>query len=158
MLKPQSSDDGRSSLLRHAVSCLNRQPYFRQKLHQKLLQRAQKLKIGQAEEIIKAILDDLQASGYLNDEYLAGAFVRRQLSKGYGPQLITLKLRSFNLSSQVLSSALAEAGPEAQLEAVKKYLRKYSHLDKYQLTHKLYQRGFAGSVINKLFDSRYTED
>jgi SOS response regulatory protein OraA/RecX len=158
---PESSlpSDIRASLIKYAAFCLSRRPYFRETLRQKLVLRSKKLKFYDSTPIIIAILDDLQKSGYLNDSYLAGAFVRRQLGKGYGPRIISLKLGRLHLDKNTVDIALdEEATPGQQIETLKKYSAKYGSLDRRKLISRLYSRGFTSSVINKVFDSEYIED
>lgn len=158
MLEPPSPSDIRSSLVKYATFCLSRRPYFAEVLHQKLIQRAKKLKFDNFTTIIKEILEDIKKAGFLDDIYLAQAYARRQLEKCYGPRVISLKLGRMKLNRDTIDIALEEAGIEKQLEAIKKYSLKYPKLDKYRLTNKLYGRGFSGQAIRKLFDVEYLGD
>lgn len=158
MLEPPSQSDIRASLIKYAAFCLNRRPYFRETLRQKLVLRSKKLNFEDVTGVISAILVDLKKSGYLDDPYLAQAFARRQLDKGYGPRIISLKLRRMKLDQSVIDQAMEEADIKKQLESIKKYAKKYEKLDKYKLTHRLYARGFSSSAINKLFDVESFED
>lgn len=158
MPEPQSPSDKRSNLIKYAAFCLNRRPYFREVLRQKLVQRAKKLKLSNTSSVILEILNDLQKNGYLDDQYLAEAFARRQLSKCYGPKIISLKLHHLKLGNDVINQALDEADIEKQIEAIKRYISKNNRQDKYKLISKLYSRGFNSSVINKVFDVEYLED
>jgi len=153
-----SKNEVRAGLIKYAAFCLSRRPYFRETLRQKLVLRSRKLKFADATQVISDILNDLKKSGYLDDSYLASAFSRRQLGKGYGPKIISLKLKRLGLDQSVIDSALKEADIEKQLEAIRKYAGKYAKLDKFRLTSRLYSRGFSASAINKLFDSGYIED
>lgn len=155
MLEPSSPSDIRASLIKYAAFCLSRRPYFKDTLRQKLILRSKKLKFENATAVISSILEDLKKNGYLDDQYLAQAFARRQLGKAYGPRIIILKLQRLQLDQSTINLALEEADTEKQLESIKKYANKYSKLDKYQLTSRLYARGFGSSVINKLFDVEY---
>lgn len=157
-MEPLSVDNSRSILIKYATYCLNRKPYFRDTLRQKLIQRAKKLKLEDTSEAIIGILNNLQKSGYLEDSYLAQAFVRRQLDKGYGPKIISLKLHRLHLSQKSISEIIIGISNSDQLDAIKKYSAKYPNLDRYKLTQKLYSRGFQSSQINKLFDVEYSED
>lgn len=94
----------------------------------------------------------------MDDPYLAQAFARRQLAKGYGPKIISLKLSRMKLDRSVIDFALEEADIDKQIEAIKKYAQKYSKLDRYHLISRLYARGFGSLAINKIFDSYYSED
>ena len=145
--------DIRSGLVKYASLILNQRPYFRHKLKVKLLLRAKKLNYLEAGPVIDSILDDLQKSGYLNDSYLAAAFVRRQLTKGYGPRLIKIKMAQLRLDKTAITLALeTEADKKAQLESAKNYLAKKGALDRRKLIQMLYQRGFDSQIINNLFD------
>lgn len=152
------TDNPRTSLIKYAALCLNKRPYFRDTLGLKLIQRAKKLKLENTGEIIAEILDDLEKSGYLDDGYLAEAYVRRQLARGYGPKIISLKLRLLHLSQNSISEIITGISNSDQLDAIKKYSEKYPNLDRYKLTQKLYSRGFQSSQINKLFDVECSED
>lgn len=158
MQEQKSPSEIRSSLIKYAAFCLSRQPYFYSRLQQKLVIRAQKLKFADSVSIISDILSDLQKSGYLDDVYLAGSFVRGQLEKYNGVRAIRFKLKQFNLDETVITKALEEATEEKQIEIAQKYIQKYSKLDPRKVKSKLYQRGFPSEIINKVFDSRYNED
>lgn len=153
-----SESEVRAGLIKYAAFCLSRRPYFRETLRQKLVLRSKKLKLNNSTSVILEILGDLKKSGYLDDTYLAQAYARRQLDKGYGPRIISLKLRRLMLDQAVIALALEEADEEKQTASIRKFASKYRMLDKYKLTSKLYARGFGGSVINKLFDSESFED
>ena len=147
------NSDSRAGLVKYASFILNQRPYFRHKLKVKLLLRAKKLNYLEAGPVIESILDDLQKSGYLNDSYLAAAFVRRQMVKGYGPRIIKIKLIQLRLDKTAISLALeTEADKKAQLEAAKKYLAKKRAMDRRKSVQVLYQRGFDSQIINNLFD------
>ena len=158
MPEPPSKNEVRAGLIKYAAFCLNRRPYFQETLRQKLVLRSQKLKLKDTTKVISSILKDLKKAGFLDDPYLASAFARRQLGKCYGPKIINLKLKRLGLDQSVIDLALKEADIEKQLEAIKKYAKKYGKLDKFQLTSRLYSRGFSSQAINKLFDSEYNED
>lgn len=155
----------RSSLLKYAANILSRRPYFRHALKTKLILRAQKYDVHrqggaiQILPIVDSIIDDLAKSGYLDDVYLAEAFVRRQLSKGYGPRLIGLKLNALQLGRDAINQAIeTEATPENQISAMKRFAAKYRHLDHRKVITKLYLRGFDTRYINKLFDGTVIDD
>lgn len=157
MPEPLSPSDIRASLIKYAAFCLSRRPYFEETIRQKLILRSKKLKFEDSSPVIADILKDLKKSGYLDDIYLAQAFVRRQLDKCYGPRIISLKLGRMKLDRDTISLALEEADTQKQIEAIKKFALKYRQLDKYKLTSKLYARGFSSTIINKLFDVEYLE-
>lgn len=148
----------RSGLIKYAAFCLSRRPYFEETIRHKLSLRSKKLGYGHAKKVIDSIIKNLKKGGYLDDLYLAQAFVRRQLSKGYGPKIIILKLRQLNLNEDMLNLALQEADMENQVSAIDKYAKKYNKLDRRKLISRLFSRGFSLASINKLFDSGCIED
>ena len=151
---PSQSSDLRENLVKYAAFILNRRPYFRHTLHHKLVQRCLKLEINDFESVVNSLLDELSASGYLNDSYLAQAFVRRQLNKGYGPRLIRYKLQQLKLSSDAIAHALdSEADSEALQRAAQSFLKRKHYKDHRKASHSLYQRGFDNITIRRLFDS-----
>lgn len=158
MPEPQSPSDIRASLIKYAAFCLSRRPYFQETLRQKLISRSIKLEFVDYHNVVEDILKDLKKSGYLDDEYLASAFVRRQLSKYYGPRVISLKLKRLQLDNEAISKALSEIDQESESASMAKYISKYPKLDKYKLRSKLFSRGYSTVAINNLFDSEYFDD
>ena len=155
---PESSQKSnqRSSLVKYASRILSSRPYFRFKLRDKLFLRAQKLAFENPDDIIDSILDDLAKSGYLDDQYLAEAYVRRQLSKGYGPKIISLKLKFLGLDRETISRCLeSEVTEESEISSIKKYCQKYPRLDQRKLISKLYFRGYSGQLIKKVLQYNY---
>lgn len=153
------SNDNRLRLIKYAAFCLNRKPYFTESLRQKLVLRSKKLNLGDTSETINGILADLGRSGYLDDSYLAGAYVRRQLSKGHGPRMIRMKLSFLKLDSAIIETALeTDCSESQQVEAIRKYLRRYSRLDQRKIISRLYSRGFSSCSINKVFDAEHIEE
>ncbi len=135
--------DPRASLVKYAANILSRRPYFSHQLRIKLVQRSQKFSEKDCSKTIDKIVDDLSGSGYLDDIYLAQAFVRRQLGKGYGPKIINYKLKVLGLSSEGIKSALkSEATEEALEKAKSKATSKVKDSDSRKIQFKLYQRGF----------------
>jgi len=158
---PESSQksDLRQSLIKYAGRILVARPYFRFKLREKLFQRAQKLGFADSGSVIDSIIDDLAKSGYLDDSYLSESYVRRQLSKGYGPKIISLKLLALGLDRETVSLALkSSASEEAEIASIRQYSQKYARLDRRKLIGKLYFRGYSGPIIKKVFDGDYLED
>ncbi len=158
---PESSQKSkiRSALLRYAARILSARPYFRTKLKDKLFQRAESQGFENSGALIDEILADLAGSGYLDDRYLAEAYIRRQLGKGYGPKIIALKLKYLGLDPGLVTSTLkAEAGQEAEMASIRKYSAKFPRLDRRKLISKLYQRGYLSLTIQKAFDGDWLED
>jgi SOS response regulatory protein OraA/RecX len=159
MLESSQKSSQRSPLLKYATRLLSSRPYFRSQLHAKLSLRAQTLSFEDAGSVIEAILEDLSRSGYLDDQYLAQAYVRRQLSKGYGPKVIAFKLKYLGLAPEITAAAIqSEASQEAELLSLKRYCRKFPRLERQKLISKLYYRGYLGPSIKKAFDGDWLAD
>lgn len=158
---PESSpkSDLRRSLIRYASLILSRRPYFKFKLREKLFLRAEKLGFTQPAETIDSIVEDLAQSGYLDDLYLAEAYVRRQLAKGYGPKVIILKLKYLGLDRETsLQAVKSEVTEEAEMSSLQKYSRKFASQDRRKVISKLYSRGYNPTLIQKVFDGDWLED
>ena len=156
---PSQSSDLRANLVKYAAFILNQRPYFRHKLREKLILRCKKLEAKDYLSEVEGVLDDLAKSGYLNDTYLAEAFVRRQLAKGYGPRFITLKLQALRLTKDTISLASESQAPiSAQLASARSYLAKKRFSDPRKAAFSVYRRGFDSRVTQKLFDSELPED
>ena len=159
MPESNQKSEARRLLLRYATLILSGRPYFRYKLREKLFLRAEKLSLEDPGSTIDSILEDLGQSGYLNDKYLAEAYVRRQLAKGYGPKIISLKLKYLGLGTDLIKESLkSEASEENEIASIRKYTSKYPRLDPRKLISKLYSRGYSSQVIKNAFDSSYIED
>lgn len=156
MLESNQKDELRSSLVKYAGRVLLLRPYFKLKLKEKLLARAHKLGPNDSEGLVESILSDLEKSGYLNDAYLAGAYVRRELSKGYGSRIIALKMKYLGLDQKTISDAInSEADEDAELQSLERYSLKFPSLDKRKLISKLYSRGYSSALIRKVIQYNY---
>ncbi len=150
--------DPRQSLIKYAAGILSARPYFRSKLREKLFLRAEKLGFDDPGKIIDSILNDLSKSGYMDDKYLAEAYVRRQLSKGYGPKIISLKLKYLGLDSQTVTDSIkSQAFEESEVASIRSFCDKNSRYEQGKLISKLYQRGYTSLSIKKVFDSEWSE-
>lgn len=139
----QKNNQNRSALLKYAVNILSRRPYFFEQLKKKLQQRAITLELSNFDSDLNSVLSDLKDGGYLKDDYLAEAYVRRCLGKGQGPKIIQFKLAQLGLSSAQISSALStEESKQALNEAKSKITAKMKGQEDFKVRHKLYQRGF----------------
>lgn len=143
MLASNRTSDQRAILVKYAANILSRRPYFRHQLRQKLFLYSEKKNFEPSTSLIETIITDLAKSGYLDDQYLADAYVRRQLQKCYGPKIIRYKLKLLGLSEDIIRQSLAqEANKEALEIATERLKTKFRAQDPRKLRQKLYQRGF----------------
>lgn len=143
MLESNQKSDLRAVLVKYAANILSRRPYFSHQFKNKLYFRSQKISDEDCSDVVEKIVEDLRASGYLDDTYLTQAFVRRQLGKGYGPKIISYKLKVLGVSFGAIKEALkSEATEEALSQAKIKAVGRVNPLEKQKIQFKLYQRGF----------------
>ncbi|MCB1084519.1 MAG: regulatory protein RecX [Chlamydiia bacterium] len=75
-----------------------------------------------SEEAIEEVIKECQKLGYLDDEREGKLFIRGQMRKGYGPQMIAYKLtQKAPELKEMAESAMTE---EEQQEAIKKWIGK----------------------------------
>ena len=123
------------------------------------MDRSLKLGLEDATSCIDEIIKDIKSGGFLDDLYLAQAYVRKELKKGWGPKIITLKLRRLGLDSTISQEAIrSEANLPAQVEAIRRLDKKIKSPDKRVKITKCFQRGFNGSAIFSVFDSSHQEE
>jgi len=159
MQEISQSSDARQSLVQYAALILGSRPYFSGKLKEKLQARSVKLGLLDTDLLIDQIISELSASRFLDDEYLSQAFVRRELSKGYGPKIIQLKLTRLGVDHHAIQEALTvEASLIKQIEAIKRYLGKLNRFEKRTKINKLFQRGFNSQAVLRVFDSKLLYD
>lgn len=139
----QKNKDLRSSLVKYAGFLLSRRPYFSAQIRKKLTEKAIKSNESNQGELIEAIIEELEAAKYLNDDYLLAGYIQQKLNRLQGPKIIHLKLRLLGLKSEQIAKALNNESLLGQIEHAKQKLAtKYSNLDSFQIKAKLYQRGF----------------
>jgi regulatory protein len=103
------------------------------------------------------VLDELRQQGWQSDERFAQAYTKYRLTRGFGALKIQYELKQRGIKDFDLNSLVAEefGGWQDLLQQV--YRQKYP--DDIDLTVKewqkrsyfLQQRGFSGTMINKLF-------
>lgn len=130
---------------------LNRREHSQQELLTKLALK------GFDRTEIQYVLDELQQQGWQSDQRFAQAYVSSRLAGGFGPlkiqsELIQRGIREFDLN------ALVEENFGSWLDLLLQVYQQKYH-DTVDLTAKewlkrsyfLQQRGFTGTMINKLF-------
>ncbi|MCI5851624.1 MAG: recombination regulator RecX [Sutterellaceae bacterium] len=106
---------GNQTLLQKSVSLLSRREYSRRELGEKLRRAG----TGEPPEKIEAVLDALEAKGYLSDKRFAEQLVRAKASR-YGRKRLEFELRQRGLRPDEISEALAglEETEESRARAV----------------------------------------
>lgn len=151
--------DLRRSLVKYAANILGRRPYFSSVLKRKLIARAQKLGFDEFDDEVDSVIQDLAKSGYLDDLYLAEAYIRKELNKGWGPKIISLKMKRLGITGELISQALqTQADLHAQTVSIRHHLKKLAKYDRPHQINKFFQRGFNAPAIFKAFDGRHSEE
>ena len=106
---------------------------------------------------VAALLSDLTEQGLLSDLRFAVSYIRSRSGKGFGPQRITLELRSKGVASDIAEQALQEF-EEAWGELAKKAWRKKFACPPQQFSERMKQenflkyRGFRSEDIQPIFE------
>ncbi len=96
----QSNSD-RDKCLQAAIRLLSRREHSRKELASKLYSKDYLDK-----HYIDSILDELEASYYLDDQRFAEAFVRSRINRGQGPQKIQYELLKKGVDSSLIEQTL----------------------------------------------------
>ena len=91
---------------------------------------------GYSRAIAEGIIDELKTLGYLQDDEMIAAFIKREFHRGYGPRVIEMKLRAKGLATTSLSSCITDSMQRTKIRELKqKWGAKMS-------AQKLIRRGF----------------
>lgn len=114
-------DDIAAALWRRALALLNRREHARQELRRKLL-------AGQpeGEPHVDALLDRLEAKGWLSDTRYAAARARHRAGAGQGPRRIRAELTQQGISDVAAVDALSECDTDWILRARDLLARRHS--------------------------------
>ncbi len=123
------------------IRLLARRNYFTFEVRAKLI-----AKEFPKEEVEKA-LSEMAKLGYLNDVLAERAFVKQQLSKGYGARAIGFKMR-IKGGSLTCSPSFEEEREALRSFVARKQLKVSDHKSRQKLFAKLMQRGFSQEVIS----------
>ncbi|WP_441347609.1 regulatory protein RecX [Shewanella sp. Shew256] len=103
-----------------AVALLARRDYSRQEIRSKLLEK------GFEVVDIDPVLDDCEASGFINDKRYAELLVRSHIARGHGPIRIRQAIAQKGLSKDCIEAALSANEHDwfelAKVKAIKKYV------------------------------------
>lgn len=84
---PSSADELKQALKNKAIYLLYRRDHSRRELTRKLTQK------GFQANAIRAVLDELENEGLLNEERFIGSFIRSRRARGFGPLKICAELK-----------------------------------------------------------------
>ncbi|WP_425289099.1 regulatory protein RecX [Shewanella xiamenensis] len=102
-----------------AVALLARRDYSRQEIRTKLLEK------GFEVADIDPVLDDCEASGFINDKRYAELLVRSHIARGHGPIRIRQAIAQKGLTKDCIEAALSANEHDwfelAKTKAIKKY-------------------------------------
>lgn len=90
------------------IDALSRREYSRLELYRKLMRT---LTEGETADDVIAVLDDLQAKGYLSDERYAEGRVRVR-SMRYGNRRVAQELRQQGVDADAITAAMEQTEPE----------------------------------------------
>ncbi|MCM1128300.1 MAG: recombination regulator RecX [Alistipes senegalensis] len=136
------------SLKARALRYLAARDYSRQELAGRLLRFAQE------EDDLNALLDWLEAQGFLSDERFVHSFVRRRMER-YGNSRIRQELRRYQVGDDLLGEAMQALGLDEADRAYQVWEKKFGRLpadakERAKQMRFLGQRGFSAETIGKV--------
>ncbi len=131
-----------------AYFLLARRPYFSRELSAKLLEK------GYPKGEIDPLIKELTSRGYLNDAELAARFIESQKRRGYGPMVISHKLRQ--------KAGEMDLSCEEDEDLLRSYIEK-KHLKnlpekKDKVIQSLMRKGHSYGLINKILATITRDD
>lgn len=129
---------------------------LRQKLKRKLSKRDDLLHLG---ELIEVVLEQLIDDNLLDEARFTECFIRSRINSGSGPVKIRHELMQRGISSELTNDYLDESYDfwQQYIEAVRNKRFGVQFPEDYKEQSKqsrfLYQRGFSGEFIRRLFNN-----
>lgn len=99
--------DDRTQCLQAAIRLLSRREHSRKELTSKLRSKGYF-----NNTYIEAVLDELEASDYLNDQRFTQMFIRSRISRGQGPQKIHYELAQRGIEQTLIEQTLSETNTD----------------------------------------------
>ena len=137
-----------TSLRSQAIRLLARREYARDELEQRLAAK------GAAREELGALLDELEANGYLSNARYARSIASQKAGR-YSRRSIAAELKVKGVGNDDIATALSEASPDDAIALEALWRRRFGmapadQRDKARQVRFLQARGFALSAIMKL--------
>lgn len=138
-------------LINHALKLLARRGQTEGELRDKLTRYMYKKKIEEKELYLNEIVDFLKKKKFLDDEGVAGSFVRdRQLLKPRSKKMLRLELQKKRIAPDLIEKTLEEYDEEAALRTV---IEKKGHYSPEDLLKYLLSQGFPYDLIKDVVSS-----
>ncbi len=158
LLRPLQLDDAYEDALTILDYSMKTSRQMRDKLRAK----------GYLDDVTDAVVQRLEASKLLDDEYVARMLMENMTASGRGKLALRQKLRQKGISEEIEQSVMEDVSGEDQdaacLEAARKLFRKYASLEpreqKQKLSRALASRGFGWDSVSYAIEKliRESED
>lgn len=158
LLRPLQLDDAYEDALTILDYSMKTSRQMRDKLRAK----------GYLDDVTDAVVQRLEASKLLDDEYVARRLMENMTASGRGKLALRQKLRQKGISEEIEQSVMEDVSGEDQdaacLEAARKLFRKYASLEpreqKQKLSRALASRGFGWDSVSYAIEKliRESED
>jgi len=130
--------------------------------HSTLELRQKLAKKGADDQILDALLEQLQQDRYLSDQRYAEVFVRQKAAAGKGPFVISQLLQSKGISRSDVDLAMEEAECDWYELATDVYRKKFKtpiadQKDRAKRMRFLMSRGFSGDIISSVMETSWDE-
>lgn len=137
--------------LAYVTRCLSRRSYSSTELASKLRQRLV------SEHTATRIINECLSRGYIDDQTWVKSFVRSQIARHNGPQMIKMKLRAKGIPQELIEATLSEMSDTESEEQILHLLKKrYGSRDltdlyeKNKVINALMRKGFSFSLIQSI--------
>lgn len=138
-----------------AIHLLSLRDHSRKELTDKI---TRKHEVGEGE--LNGLLDELEASGYLNDQRYAESFLRSSVIRGHGPMKITYALRNKGVDDELVREAFDSSDTDwleqARYQREKKFGEEIpgDFKERARQSRFLAGRGFFIDTINAVFHEK----
>ena len=152
-LMPNNSDD-RTKCLQAAIRLLSRREHSRKELASKL-----RSKDYFDNTYVDTILDELEASDYLNDQRFTQMFIRSRIARGQGPQKIQYELSKRGVDHALIEQSMQETNTDWILIAKQQREKRFGvespkdYKEQAKQSRFLAGRGFFSDTIREIFNS-----
>ncbi|PIE02326.1 MAG: RecX family transcriptional regulator [Thiothrix nivea] len=147
--------DERRLAQQQAIRLLAQREYSRQELGTRI---SRKHALNDSE--LNDLLDELEQSGYLDDQRYAEMFVRSSVLRGQGPLKIAYALRDKGVAEALARAALDDAGTDWLEQARYQRKKKFGEAipanfkERARQSRFLAGRGFSIDIINAVFHEK----
>ena len=114
-----------------------------------------------SDEVINEVIKFLQYYNFVDDHLYAKMYIESNRSRKSSLEL-KMELKKRGIDNDIIKELLDDSNEEYELQAIKKFIRKYQDANgtipdekKMKAVSALYRKGFSKNLINKVLDMDY---